>query len=73
MDLRTYLKGAPKGETARLAAAVGTTVDYIYQLTGGHRFPSRKLALRIKAETNGSVTLEDWAPTDSDEPEGAAA
>lgn len=73
MNLKTYLKGAPRGEAARLAAAVGTTVDYVYQLTGGHRFPSRKLALRIKAETNGAVTLDDWAPLDAAETEGAAA
>jgi DNA-binding transcriptional regulator YdaS (Cro superfamily) len=60
VDLRTYLERAPKGERRRLADAIGTEVEYIYQLSGGHRTPSLDLAKKIEQATAGQVTVHDW-------------
>jgi hypothetical protein len=60
MDLKTYLRDAPKGERARLAHAIGTEVDHIYQLSGGHSLPSLAMARKIETETGGKVTVHDW-------------
>lgn len=60
MDLKTYLSDAPKGERARLADAIGSSVSHIYQLSGGHSAPSLALAKKIEAATGGKVTVHDW-------------
>ena len=60
MDIRTYFETAPKGERERLADAVKTNIDYIYQLSGGFRRPSLALVQRIDVATNGAVSLHDW-------------
>lgn len=74
MELRAYLSSKPRGEPARLAAAVGTTRDHIYQLSGRHRLPGRDLAIAIERETGGAVTVHDWKPKEpASSAEGAAA
>lgn len=68
MDLRTYLKDKPRGEAERIALLAETTVDYIYQLSGGHRTPSLKLAKRLEEATEGIVGRSDWPMQDEDSP-----
>lgn len=48
MNLRQFLKRATKRERAELARVCNNSVAYLYQLAGGHRFASPKLAVCIE-------------------------
>lgn len=64
MELKTYLKkNAVKVPV--LAKRLDITKQHLYEILRGISFPSRKLAHRIKKETNGVVTLRDLFPDDA--------
>lgn len=62
MELRDYLKALKPELRERLAAAAETTVPYLYQLAGGHRMASARLAIRIEDASQGEVTREELRP-----------
>lgn len=62
MDLNTYFK--EKGRRGELAASLGLSAAYLWQLASGwdERKPSPQLALRIEEATGGDVTRHDLRP-----------
>ena len=59
MNLKTYLKSLDAKGKDKLAADLGTTVAYLYQLAGGHRNAGAQILFRIKAATKGKVKPEE--------------
>lgn len=55
MDFKTYYQELDGSAREKLAAAAGTSVPYLSQLAYGHRAPSRKMAEKIEAATDGVV------------------
>jgi len=43
-----------------LAEKCGTSVNYLYQLAGGHRRPSMAMAANIAQATGGKVPISSW-------------
>lgn len=62
MDMRTFLKTTSKTERERVAKEVETTVAYLFQLAGGHREPSVKLAMRLEKASGGLLSRRDLRP-----------
>lgn len=62
MDIKTYIKTLTPIERAAFAKGVGTSVAYLYQLAGGHRSPSTKLAQKIETVSGGLVRKEVLRP-----------
>ena len=70
--LRLYLRGLPRGEPALLAAHLGISKVYLYQLAARQpagksnipREPSPELCVRIEEETGGAVTRQALRPDD---------
>lgn len=62
MKLRQYLDELKPEARRSFADRVGTTMDYFYQLTGGHRKPSVELVKRIESESGGKVTRYELRP-----------
>lgn len=62
MDLATFISDPAR--RASLAAACGTSADYLWQVATGWkgRKPSPKLARRIHEETHGLITLQSLRP-----------
>jgi hypothetical protein len=48
MDLQTFLKLATKKERSQLANVCETSVSYLYQLAGQHRYASPEKAVEIE-------------------------
>ena len=48
MNLQQFLKQATKRERAELATVCNNSVAYLYQLAGGHRYASPRLATCIE-------------------------
>lgn len=46
--LQTWLENAAADERFDLASTAATTVNYLYQLAGGHRRASAELAIKIE-------------------------
>ena len=59
MELKTYLKTLDGVGKERLAATLGTSVAYLYQLSGGHRKAGAQILFKIKAATRGKVNPQD--------------
>ena len=51
MDLRRFLQLSSKRERADVAAGCRSSVSYLYQLAGKHRYASALLATRIEKAT----------------------
>lgn len=62
MDMKNYLKNHTKAEREALAARCGTSVEYFWQIAGGHRKPSHGLAIRLEEASGGAVTREGLRP-----------
>jgi hypothetical protein len=60
MNFRDYLGQHLKGTRQHICEVVGIKVAYSYQLSGGHRSPSLKLARAIAAATKNKVSVNDW-------------
>lgn len=52
MDLRRFLQLSSKRERAEVAAGCFSSVSYLYQLAGKHRYASALLATRIERATH---------------------
>lgn len=73
MDLRTYLNSITQPEREALAKNCETSVDYFWQLSGGHRKAGHNLAKRIEKYTDGKVTKHELRPDIFDASEMDAA
>lgn len=62
MDLKSYVETLEPPEREEYAKRAGTTVAYLYQLTGGHRAPSPQLAKRLHVESGSKVRLSKLRP-----------
>lgn len=51
MNVNEWLKGASKEERENVSSDAGTSVDYLWQLSGGHRRPSPALAAKLELAT----------------------
>jgi hypothetical protein len=52
MNIKEWLGAATKEERAAVALEAETSVDYLWQLSGGHRRPSAKLAEKLEQATS---------------------
>ena len=52
MDLRRFLQLSSKRERAEVAEGCFSSVSYLYQLAGKHRYASALLATRIEKATH---------------------
>lgn len=55
MDVRTFYLSASNEERLKLASDAKTKVSYLAMLSAGFRVPSRDLALRLEAASNGKI------------------
>ena len=62
MEFKDFVKGLNREEREVYAAAAGTTVDYLWQISGGFSKPSGLLARRLADESGGKVRREDLRP-----------
>lgn len=62
LQIREWLTGASKEERERVATEANTSVDYLYQLAGGHRKASLELADRLQRAANGALTIAGIRP-----------
>ena len=51
MKMCEFLRGADKRERADVAVECDTSVGYLYQLGGRHRYASAYMAMRLEAAT----------------------
>lgn len=61
-QLREWLHGATDSERERVAAEAGTSVAYLWQLSGGHRKASIELASRLQFASDGALTVSGLRP-----------
>lgn len=59
MDMRTFLQSINADERKKVAKSAGTSVNYLYQIAGGHRDPSKKLAIKLSHATGGAVSVAE--------------
>jgi AcrR family transcriptional regulator len=59
-QLKAYIEGRGKMPMQDVAAHLGVSRPYLYDLLGEKRQPSLVVALRIQAATNGKVSLQSW-------------
>ncbi|MYE81673.1 MAG: hypothetical protein F4X36_07470 [Gammaproteobacteria bacterium] len=51
MDMCDFMRQAEKGEHFDVAEACDTSVSYLYQLAGRHRYASARMAKRLEEAT----------------------
>jgi hypothetical protein len=51
MKLNDFLRAATKRERAEVAVVCNGSVSYLYQVAGGHRFASPRMATEIEEKT----------------------
>jgi hypothetical protein len=61
MDMKTFLKNSNDAEREQLAAMVGSSVNYFWQIAGGHKQPGPKLCKKL-VEANPKFTLAELRP-----------
>lgn len=54
-EMRDWLLKSTQEQREQVAAEADTSVEYLWQISGGHRNPSKKLAERLEAATNGEL------------------
>ena len=59
MDLRRFLQLSSKRERAEVATGCFSSVSYLYQLAGKHRYASALLATRIEKATHDLALRSD--------------
>ena len=59
MKMCEFLRLASKGERADVADACDTSVPYLYQLAGRHRYASAYMALRLEEATRSVAECSD--------------
>lgn len=61
-SLLAYLKSLSRKAKQELAAKLGTSVEYLFQIARGYRRTSAEFAIAINRETCGAVLCEDMLP-----------
>ncbi len=61
-QLRDWLAKASTEERESLAKEARTSVAYLWQLAGGHRRASLKLAKKLQDASGGKLTIEGLRP-----------
>jgi transcriptional regulator with XRE-family HTH domain len=61
MRLGEFLRSADISQT-RFAALIGVRQATISRYISGEQIPSTPIVLKIRALTEGAVTLDDWLP-----------
>lgn len=61
-ELRLLLLRLSRAEKERLADKIGTSVQYLQQISGGHRKASVNMAVSIECATKGVITREVLRP-----------
>ncbi|HBC5824681.1 TPA: helix-turn-helix domain-containing protein [Escherichia coli] len=64
MNLKSYIKKAPKGEAKRLAGCLGVSKSYMSQMISGLSAINPERCVVIENETSGEVTRRDLRPLD---------
>lgn len=59
MMLKDFLRHATKRERAEVADACHSSVPYLYQIAGGHRFASPVMAIEIEHSTRELALRSD--------------
>ena len=59
MELRQFLQLSSKRERAEVAEGCASSVSYLYQLAGKHRYASALLATRIEKSTHDVALRSD--------------
>lgn len=63
MDIKTFCKTYDRQFIREVAEKAGTNYDHLrYQLVGGHRKASHKLAIRLVKASRGILTLHGIRP-----------
>jgi len=62
--MRSFLNSISQDKREEIAQACGSSVGYFWQIAGGHRTPSTRLARKIEKYTGGSVTIQELRPED---------
>ncbi len=62
MTLRDYFNGLSKDERTEFAERAGTSIGYIWLLSGAHRRPSPGLVMRLVIASNGQIIPEELRP-----------
>ena len=73
MDIKTFYRGLSKDELKKIAAAAGTTDEYIRQVVFGHRRASCLLAKKLHDASDGGFAKHVLRPEIFDEPKQQAA
>lgn len=59
--LQSWMQEHNAEDRKQLATLCNTTVEYLYQLAGGHRKPSLKLALLLQEHTSNEVLPQSFS------------
>jgi DNA-binding transcriptional regulator YdaS (Cro superfamily) len=62
MDMKRYLNSIDEKERIAVAEKAGTTVGYLWQISGNHRKPGALLARKIERVTGGRVKASSLRP-----------
>lgn len=62
MKLKTYFSQLSKEQREAMADECGTSAQYIYQVSLGHRSASERLAIEIEKASGGKVRCESLCP-----------
>lgn len=62
MDIKTFVKTCSKEQREAVAIRAGTTEAYLFQLAGGHRKPSVRLAKYLELASSGLMTRQELRP-----------
>lgn len=73
MKLKDWMKQASDSEREKVAEKSGTTVAYLWQLSGGHRKAGALLCQKIELHTDGQVTRQELRPDYFGSPPGEVA
>lgn len=60
--LREWLAKTPADRREAVAAAAGTTIAYLWQLSGGHRKATPEIAARLQDASDGDITIAGLRP-----------
>lgn len=61
-DMKRFLKNSSSDERKKVAGLAGTTVNYFWQVAGGHRKPSALLAKRLEVASEKKMTRAGLRP-----------
>ena len=60
--IKQWLSEASETERKRVASEAGTSIAYLFQLSGGHRKASLELAFQLQQATRGKLTIAGLRP-----------